>query len=162
MRTNVYLLIFSAILLFIIFGWLHYLFVHHIVSTRRNSASTKELFKSNIKDMNTPDTNHTVDLPLNTKYNCSNMCGPLSRCAISGEQCTSDVDCYGCTPSVEGFTSDGNDNVPHANFGLNTWKKSADISLDLYKKFHHWEEINKDTYIPKYPSRESVTGDYSS
>jgi hypothetical protein len=24
------------------------------------------------------------------------MCGPLARCSITGEQCTSDVDCYGC------------------------------------------------------------------
>ena len=39
---------------------------------------------------------NTVDLPLNTSYSCSNMCGPLNRCSITGEQCSSDVDCYGC------------------------------------------------------------------
>jgi hypothetical protein len=47
-------------------------------------------------DTGSPQTNHTVDLPINTKISCKNMCGPLARCSITGEQCTSDVDCYGC------------------------------------------------------------------
>jgi hypothetical protein len=42
------------------------------------------------------DTSHSVDLPINNPVSCKNMCGPLARCSISGEQCTSDVDCYGC------------------------------------------------------------------
>lgn len=41
---------------------------------------------------------HTVDLPINTKYSCKNMCGSQSTCSITGEQCTSDIDCYGCRP----------------------------------------------------------------
>lgn len=44
----------------------------------------------------TSDTSHTVDLPINTTVDCKNMCGPLNRCSITGEQCTSDIDCYGC------------------------------------------------------------------
>lgn len=47
---------------------------------------------------NTPLTNHNVDLPLNTYYSCNNFCGPKSQCSITREQCTSDVDCYGCQP----------------------------------------------------------------
>jgi hypothetical protein len=44
------------------------------------------------------DTSHSVDLPINNPVSCKNMCGPLARCSITGEQCTSDVDCYGCQP----------------------------------------------------------------
>ena len=51
-------------------------------------------------DMGTPETNHNVNLPINTTYSCENVCGPLSRCSKTGEQCTSDVDCYGCQPKI--------------------------------------------------------------
>lgn len=47
-----------------------------------------------------PSTNHTVDVPVNTPYQCSNFCGPTSTCSITGEQCTSDIDCQGCQPPV--------------------------------------------------------------
>lgn len=90
-----YLAIVALLLLFAIFGWIHYLFVHNIISTREPFESTA------VKDTGSPETSHTVDLPLNTTYSCSNMCGPLSRCAITGEQCTSDVDCYGCVKNDE-------------------------------------------------------------
>jgi hypothetical protein len=49
-------------------------------------------------DTNTPLTNHNVDLPINTTYQCKNICGPQSQCSITRTQCTSDVDCYGCVP----------------------------------------------------------------
>jgi len=41
---------------------------------------------------------HTVDLPINTNYSCKNMCGSNAKCILTGEQCTSDIDCYGCKP----------------------------------------------------------------
>jgi hypothetical protein len=49
-------------------------------------------------DKNTPLTNHNVDVPINTTYQCQNFCGPQSQCSITREQCTSDVDCKGCLP----------------------------------------------------------------
>jgi len=49
-------------------------------------------------DTGSPETNHNVDQPINTTISCKNMCGPLARCSITGEQCTSDVDCFGCQP----------------------------------------------------------------
>lgn len=52
------------------------------------SSVTKEYF--------TP--NQNVNMPINTNYSCSNICGTQNRCRISGEQCTSDVDCFGCQP----------------------------------------------------------------
>jgi hypothetical protein len=45
-----------------------------------------------------PTTSHTVDLPLNTTYSCKNFCGPTARCAITGQQCFTDIDCPGCQP----------------------------------------------------------------
>lgn len=43
---------------------------------------------------------HTVDLPLTTLTSCQNMCGPPGRCSITGTQCLSDIDCYGCQPNT--------------------------------------------------------------
>ena len=56
-------------------------------------------------------TTHTVDLPLNTTYTCNNFCGPTARCAISGQQCSSDTDCPGCQPYTPPLSS-LKDNVP--------------------------------------------------
>ena len=47
-----------------------------------------------------PKYSHTVDQPINTTYSCTNFCGPNSQCSLSREQCTSDVDCYGCQPII--------------------------------------------------------------
>ena len=62
----------------------------------------KEGFDTNAyvlyENTNTPLTNHTVNLPINTTYQCQNFCGPNAQCSITREQCTSDVDCQGCQP----------------------------------------------------------------
>jgi len=42
--------------------------------------------------------NQNVNMPINTNYSCSNICGTQNRCRITGEQCTSDVNCFGCQP----------------------------------------------------------------
>lgn len=41
--------------------------------------------------------NFTVDMPMMSKYTCSNVCGPAGRCSNSQQQCSSDKDCRGCT-----------------------------------------------------------------
>jgi len=51
---------------------------------------------NNIRENFSNDYSHTVNLPINTTYSCKNMCGPQARCSITGEQCTSDIDCFGC------------------------------------------------------------------
>ena len=51
-------------------------------------------------DLGSPQTNHNVDLPINSTHSCLNFCGPPSRCSLTGQQCTSDIDCLGCRPSV--------------------------------------------------------------
>ena len=48
-----------------------------------------------ISDTGSSETNHNVDL-VNSQYSCRNFCGPPNRCSISGEQCSTDVDCEGC------------------------------------------------------------------
>ena len=52
----------------------------------------------NYNDVNSPLYSHTVNLPINDPVSCKNFCGPKSQCAITREQCTSDVDCQGCNP----------------------------------------------------------------
>jgi hypothetical protein len=41
-------------------------------------------------------TNHTVNIPLNQIYDCTNKCSPNNICYKTGEQCFSDIDCNGC------------------------------------------------------------------
>jgi hypothetical protein len=50
-------------------------------------------------DSNSPKNSHNVDV-VNNEYSCSNFCGPQSQCAITRQQCTSDVDCQGCQPPI--------------------------------------------------------------
>lgn len=76
----------SLLLLALIIFWTTYLVKNHI--------HICENFITN--QLNGPNFSHTVDQPINTTISCSNMCGPLGRCYLTGEQCTSDVDCYGC------------------------------------------------------------------
>ena len=64
----------------------------------RNRSPSRQGFTTGSTSHPIASTSHTVNLPLNTTYSCENMCGPQNRCSISGEQCTSDVDCYGCQP----------------------------------------------------------------
>lgn len=57
-------------------------------------------------------TSHTVDLPLTTKYSCNNFCGPTARCAITGQQCFTDIDCPGCQPPINGIPNNKQINIP--------------------------------------------------
>jgi len=53
-------------------------------------------YREGIEDMGTSLTNHNVNLPINTSYECTNFCNPLNLCSLTGEQCVSDIDCLGC------------------------------------------------------------------
>lgn len=52
----------------------------------------------NYNDINSPLYSHTVNLPINDPVSCKNFCDPNAKCLLTGEQCTSDIDCYGCNP----------------------------------------------------------------
>jgi len=92
---NIILLIISILLFIGIIKWSNYLIKNKFILKEGFDPYTQTLL-----DTGTPQTNHTVNLPINTTFSCQNMCGPLARCSKTGEQCTSDVDCYGCQPKV--------------------------------------------------------------
>ena len=83
----VYALITLALFL-ILMNATTYMFTNMYISTEKHDI---ESFASG--------TTHNVNLPLNTTYSCENMCGPPGRCSITGTQCLSDIDCYGCQPN---------------------------------------------------------------
>jgi len=56
------------------------------------------------KAYNDPSFSHTVDMPIiSNTYTCKNMCSSQSKCYITGQQCTSDTDCYGCKIPVPSY-----------------------------------------------------------
>lgn len=88
--NKLFLVIISFILLFAIFGMINYL---------SSEGYVVECFTTNVNgEKNDGSTSHTVDLPLTTSYSCQNFCGPTARCAITGQQCFTDIDCPGCQP----------------------------------------------------------------
>ena len=78
---------------------------NYLITYASNSASVsnlKEGFDPNALltyDTNSPKLSHSVDV-VNERYSCSNFCGPKAQCALTREQCTSDVDCKGCQPII--------------------------------------------------------------
>jgi len=87
---NIFLLLISIFLFVGIIKWGNYL-----IKTKK--CRNIEGFDI---DIGAPGTSHTVDLPINNPVSCENMCGPLARCSKTGEQCSTDVDCFGCQPKV--------------------------------------------------------------
>jgi hypothetical protein len=79
--------LFSLFLLFWFFSYIDFL-------------SQNRYIVEEYKDIGTPDTSHTVNIPLTTRLSCQNFCGPTSRCSITGQQCFTDVDCPGCQPKM--------------------------------------------------------------
>lgn len=99
----------------------------------------------------------TVDMPLIKTTSCQNMCGPQAQCALTREQCTSDIDCQGCQKLNEyngyeapsqltkvpnwSLIENGSDNpVQPAYEGdeLHSWKKAFNVGMQLYnQKMQH-------------------------
>jgi len=89
---NIFLLLICILLFFMIINWGKYIIKNDMQETFDiNSYPISEI---------SPKFSHTVDQPINTTYSCQNFCGPNSQCSITREQCTSDVDCYGCQPII--------------------------------------------------------------
>jgi hypothetical protein len=121
----------SLILFNLIFFWINYLVENRYIvegfEENNNSSSNNSTTSNNnnetdrIKEQDEKNnilesslTSHTVNMPLTTKYSCNNFCGPPSRCSITGDQCTSDVDCPGCLPYEPKKTKDAV-NIPGDN-----------------------------------------------
>jgi hypothetical protein len=90
-----FLSLISLILLIIIFIWMKYISNNYIM----------------IEYFTTEKTSHTVDLPLTNTSSCSNFCNPSSRCAITNQQCFTDIDCPGCQPYNPSSNTNTNNNV---------------------------------------------------
>lgn len=102
MNKNIFYVIICLFLYWIITRNLSYLIVK-----RNCNCKNKETF-DNMKyydKENSPLYSHNVDLPLTTTFSCKNFCGPQSQCAITREQCTSDIDCIGCNPGLKHKTN---------------------------------------------------------
>jgi len=95
----IFFMIISFILIVAIFNWIDFL---------TNNKYIVECFTSGpVSEVSGGATSHTVDLPLTTTYSCKNFCGPNARCAITGQQCSADIDCPGCqpySPPLKGFS----------------------------------------------------------
>jgi hypothetical protein len=83
--NNIRWMIISFILLYLVFKMIH-------------SLSSQGYIMECFTNQESDKTSHSVDLPLTTTYSCKNFCSPTSRCAITGQQCFTDIDCPGCKP----------------------------------------------------------------
>ena len=85
--NNIMWIFIIVVLIYLVFKMIHSLSAQgYIVECFTNQESS--------------NTSHTVDLPLTNSVSCQNFCGPTSRCAITGQQCFTDIDCPGCQPST--------------------------------------------------------------
>lgn len=55
------------------------------------------------------------------------------------------------------ITDDVNSRAPAANFGVDTWRSKSDTELKLFNERY---KPPQDPYMPDYPERYSVTGDF--
>jgi hypothetical protein len=96
------LLLFIVVLLILLclFKWIDYLVETGSIYKATNNEYVNEYVNEGFNTNEASNTNHTVNLPLNTTSSCSNFCGPTARCSMTGQQCTSDIECPGCQPNV--------------------------------------------------------------
>lgn len=87
---------------YIVFGLIHQITADDLVYFGNR---TREFFTQ---------TTQTINMPINTRYSCQNFCGPTSRCAITGQQCFTDMDCSGCQV-VDFKQSSHLENIPGDN-----------------------------------------------
>ena len=67
---------------------------------RTNVLDKPNVVNNYIREAFADGVTHTVNMPINTTSSCKNMCGPPNRCSITGTECLSDIDCYGCQPNT--------------------------------------------------------------
>ena len=87
---------------FIIIGFIFIsiLFLYFKTNNETIGQENFDKYRSYYTDLGLPGTNHTVNLPINTTFECENKCMPPARCSITGQQCSSDIDCCGCNPNA--------------------------------------------------------------
>ena len=137
---TLFFVIISFILLYTVFKMIDYLASHNYVVECFTPSPVPE----------GSNTSHTVNLPLNTKYSCKNFCGPTARCAITGQQCFTDIDCPGCQPYSPPLPK-ANGNIPGDNdAGKLTWGVTPQYS-PLTSGFGTQERIITDDMYAQPP-----------
>lgn len=125
-KTNILLAFLCILFIWLIINWFQYLQKNYFIFTGTNKVEGFEanIYKPDYKD-SIPKTD-TVNLPINTNYTCSNFCGPKATCSKSGQQCSTDVDCYnvGCRSLLN--VSKTGENLPTKN---NTGPEPLDDAL---------------------------------
>lgn len=88
---------------FIIIGFILIVivFLYFKTNNKANRRENFDKYRSYYTDLGLPGTSHTVNLPINTTFECENKCMPPARCSITGQQCSSDIDCCGCNPNAK-------------------------------------------------------------
>ena len=124
---------------------------------------TNRMFVNNyIRETFTDGITHTVNLPINTTTSCKNMCGPPNRCSITGTECLSDIDCYGCQPNTSPDLSNTflnkNKQISGYTQGVDEWTKKNKAMKTVYDK--RFKVPPKTVFLSSYPPRPSVTGEY--
>jgi hypothetical protein len=114
-KTNILLAFLCILLIWLIINWFQYLQKNYFIFQGTNIV---EGFNPNIyvpDDKDSMPKTDTVNLPINTNYTCSNFCGPKATCSKSGQQCSTDVDCYnvGCKSLLN--VSKTGENLPTKN-----------------------------------------------
>lgn len=137
---NLVLAVICVLLFVFILNWSHYLSANQYIRECFTNESSK--------------TSHTVDLPLTTTYSCKNFCSPTSRCAITGQQCFTDIDCPGCQPYEPPLSKTSTTSVPGNNgAGKLTWGMTPQYSPLTTGFGTHERIITKDMYShPAMPS----------
>jgi hypothetical protein len=88
---------------FIIIGFIliAIVFLYFKINKKSIGQENFDKYRSYYTDLGLPGTSHTVNLPINTTFECENKCMPPARCSITGQQCSSDIDCCGCNPNAK-------------------------------------------------------------
>ena len=76
-------------------------FLYFKINNKSIGQENFSKYRSYYTDLGLPGTSHTVNLPINTTFECENKCMPPARCSITGQQCSSDIDCCGCNPNAK-------------------------------------------------------------
>ncbi len=178
MKINLFVCgILTVLSVVVLFYWTDFLFKNHYI---------QEAFSNIAPIQEGPDTTHSVNLPnpAFNKYTCKNICGPPGRCRITGEDCVSDVDCYGCVPPPiynreikdeitdikpvmstfsKDITQTAGDINPNAkpatyNMGVDMWKSDFDLEENIFKqKYYPSGDL---TFMMKYPVRTTFSGEF--
>lgn len=178
MKINLFVYGIIAVLsVVVLFYWTDFLFKNNYI---QEAFSNIPVIKEG------PDTTHSVNLPSAafSDYTCKNMCGPPGRCRISGEDCVSDVDCYGCVPPpvynreikeqttdvkpfLSTFSTDVTKNATYIdaeakpakyNMGVDMWKSNFDLEENIFKEKYY--PSGNLSLMMKYPVRTTFSGEF--